>query len=140
MARRKTDMVQFKVRLREDLRKRLEIAAKNQDRSLNSEMVHRLEHSFAPAEEATTFLRNLLRGMLENLGPGELSDLAPPMPASEAGKGEVINLIDALRQKLGRAPTIDELHAARRRALQVEPSDEEPELPMAPRRKIGGES
>jgi hypothetical protein len=174
MGRRK-DQAQFNMRLSKPLLKRLQNAAKDQDRSLNSEMVHRLEHSFAPAEEAITFLRNLLRGMLEDLGPGELSDLSPPVPgeatvdvvqdanrlsgargrAGDGGLkslensddpdgGNVIKLMDALRQTLGRAPTIEELHALRRRALQVEPSDEEPELPMlspsAPRKSEGGKS
>jgi hypothetical protein len=44
--RKKTDIVQFKLRLREELRKRLEAAATAKDTSLNSEMVHRLEQSF----------------------------------------------------------------------------------------------
>jgi hypothetical protein len=48
MARRKkTDIVQFKLRIREVLRKRLETVAKNEERSLNSEIVDRLEQSFA---------------------------------------------------------------------------------------------
>ena len=44
--RKKTDWVQFKVRFREDLRRRLEAAAKAQERSLNGEIVARLEQSF----------------------------------------------------------------------------------------------
>ena len=44
--RKKTDFVQFKIRFRETLRARLETAAKGQDRSLNSEIVARLEESF----------------------------------------------------------------------------------------------
>jgi hypothetical protein len=45
--RKKTDFVQFKVRLREQLRARLEASAKAGERSLNSEIVSRLEESFA---------------------------------------------------------------------------------------------
>jgi hypothetical protein len=45
--RRKMDFVQFKVRFREALRARLEAAAKGQERSLNAEIVARLEESFA---------------------------------------------------------------------------------------------
>jgi hypothetical protein len=45
-ARKKTDIVQLKLRLREELRRKLEHAATKNDRSLNIEMVERLEASF----------------------------------------------------------------------------------------------
>ena len=48
--RKKTDIVQLKVRLTEELRKRLEVAAKNDERSLNSEIVVRLAQSFQTQE------------------------------------------------------------------------------------------
>jgi Arc-like DNA binding domain len=44
--RKKTDTVQLKLRIREELRKRLEDSARKEDRSLNSEMAHRLANSF----------------------------------------------------------------------------------------------
>jgi len=44
--RKKTDIVQFKLRIREALRRRLEAAANAEERSLNSEIAHRLENSF----------------------------------------------------------------------------------------------
>jgi hypothetical protein len=44
--RKKTDIVQFKLRIREALRRRLEASATVQERSLNSEIAHRLENSF----------------------------------------------------------------------------------------------
>jgi hypothetical protein len=44
--RKKTDIVPLMVRLREDLRARIEAAAKGRERSLNSEIVARLEESF----------------------------------------------------------------------------------------------
>jgi hypothetical protein len=44
--RKKTDIVQFKLRIREALRRRLEAAAEAEERSLNSEIAHRLENSF----------------------------------------------------------------------------------------------
>jgi len=43
--RKKTDLVQFKLRLREDLRAQLEAKARTAGRSLNSEMVARLDAS-----------------------------------------------------------------------------------------------
>ena len=46
MARTKTAIIQLKVRMREDLRKRLEQEAKKAAHSLNQEVVRRLEESF----------------------------------------------------------------------------------------------
>jgi hypothetical protein len=61
--RKTTDIVNLKLRIRETLRKRLEGAAKVQERSLNSEMVVRLEDSFDRAKDA--FLLEVL------LAPGD---------------------------------------------------------------------
>ena len=44
--RKKTDIVQFNLRIREALRRKLEAAANAEERSLNSEIAHRLENSF----------------------------------------------------------------------------------------------
>ena len=46
-ARKQTAIVGLKVRLREPLRKKLEMAAKKRGVSLNAELVNRLEQSFA---------------------------------------------------------------------------------------------
>jgi hypothetical protein len=46
MARKPTDTVQLNLRFSEALRRRLERAAKNNDCSLNAEIVDRLEKSF----------------------------------------------------------------------------------------------
>jgi FKBP-type peptidyl-prolyl cis-trans isomerase (trigger factor) len=45
--RKKLDFVQFKIRLRESLRKQLEDAARAKDVSINSEIISRLEESFS---------------------------------------------------------------------------------------------
>lgn len=45
MARKKIK-VQFKLRISEELRKRIETCAKAEHRSMNSEMIMRLERSF----------------------------------------------------------------------------------------------
>jgi hypothetical protein len=50
--RKKTDIVNLKLRIREVLRKRLETAAKAQERSLNSEMSARLANSFDRARDS----------------------------------------------------------------------------------------
>jgi hypothetical protein len=60
--RKKTDIVQFKLRIREELRRQLEAVAHAEERSLNSEIASRLENSF-------TRERNLI--LLESLlAPG----------------------------------------------------------------------
>jgi len=46
MSRNPDDLIQFKVRCREDLRSRLETAANQHDTSINAEIVARLERSF----------------------------------------------------------------------------------------------
>jgi hypothetical protein len=46
MARKPSDVIQYKIRIREDLRRRLEQAAKKQDVSINYEMTSRLKDSF----------------------------------------------------------------------------------------------
>jgi uncharacterized membrane protein YccC len=52
MARKSTDIVAFTLRLREDLRRKLERAADKAERSLNIEIVERLEASFTAEERA----------------------------------------------------------------------------------------
>ena len=52
MARKPTDTVQLKLRFSEALRRRLEREAQRQDRSLNSEIVSRLDQSFRKSEDA----------------------------------------------------------------------------------------
>jgi hypothetical protein len=50
MARKSSDIAQLKLRIREDLRHRLEQAAKKRDVSLNYEMTSRLAESFERSE------------------------------------------------------------------------------------------
>jgi hypothetical protein len=51
VARKPTDAVQLKLRFTEALRRRLEREAKRQERSLNAEIVSRLDESFQKARE-----------------------------------------------------------------------------------------
>ena len=46
MARNPTDEIQLKLRFAEALRRRLERAAADNNRSMNAEIIHRLEQSF----------------------------------------------------------------------------------------------
>ena len=52
MARKPTDTVQLKLRFSEALRRRLEREAARQDRSLNSEIISRVEQSFQKRDES----------------------------------------------------------------------------------------
>jgi len=63
MARKPSDVIQIKIRVREDLRRRLEQAANKADRSINSEMASRLADSFnmPKLNEITTGLENVYR-------------------------------------------------------------------------------
>ena len=58
MARKPSDTVQLKLRFSERLRRRLEREAKRQDRSLNSEIVNRLDESFS--DQGAEWLRAVL--------------------------------------------------------------------------------
>jgi hypothetical protein len=58
--RKKTDIVQVKLRIREALRKRLETAARGAELSLNSEITRRLENSFQQ-DNSSTLINALIR-------------------------------------------------------------------------------
>jgi hypothetical protein len=68
-ARKPTDIVQLKLRIREELRRKLERAAAKKEHSLNTEMVERLDRSFdleVQASDREEILRELqnLREMI----------------------------------------------------------------------------
>jgi hypothetical protein len=69
MARKKTATVNFTLRLREDLRRRIETIAKKEKRSLNEEMVLRLEESFRRESDDKTLaeMRDLLAKVHDGL-------------------------------------------------------------------------
>ena len=64
MARKPTDMVQLKLRFPEAVRRRLDREAKRNNRSMNTEIIHRLQRTFAlddsgAATNMLDWLRNL---------------------------------------------------------------------------------
>jgi hypothetical protein len=67
VARKPTDTAHLNLRYPEALRRRLERAGKNNGRSLNSEIVHRLEHSFR-REDSEPLQDVVLEGMLKVIG------------------------------------------------------------------------
>jgi len=113
MGRRK-DQAQFNMRLSKSLLKRLQIAAKDQDRSVNSEMVHRLEQSF---QASATHLNAMAQAFL---------DLAVNKVASE-------KLASETPYSLVPPPPSEVILEARLRAAAMARGtlpDDEPELPM----------
>ena len=78
MARKPSDVIQIKIRVREDLRRRLEQAANKADRSINSEMASRLADSFnlPKLNEITAGLENIYeRAGREELDRVQTEDL-----------------------------------------------------------------
>ena len=67
-SRKKTDKAQLKLYVREDLRRRLEQAAKRNARPMNAEMIRRLEESFELPSQS------LLKAIVE-AGTAELTDV-----------------------------------------------------------------
>jgi hypothetical protein len=65
MAKKSTEIVPTMLRIREDLRKRLEREAKKKDHSLNAEMVDRLEQSFVDDEQNQREIA-IIRMMMES--------------------------------------------------------------------------
>jgi hypothetical protein len=59
MARKPTDTVKLQLRFHEVLRRRLAQEAKKHDRSLNAEIVHRLEQSLDVPEQAAALAREV---------------------------------------------------------------------------------
>jgi len=73
MARKPTDEVQLKLRFSEALRRRLERVAARNNRSMNTEIIHRLEESLARDPTIENLLRELndrlaQLGMTETFG------------------------------------------------------------------------
>src|SRR5262249_77775 len=64
MARKPTDTVQLKLRFSEALRRRLEREAKRNNRSIDTEIIHRLQRTFAIDDSgAATNMLDFLRGL-----------------------------------------------------------------------------
>jgi Arc-like DNA binding domain len=81
MARKPTDTVKLQLRFHEALRRRLAQEAKKHDRSLNAEIVHRLEQSLdvpeqaaALASEVRSAAKSAFRELLQSIPPGSGSN------------------------------------------------------------------
>jgi Arc-like DNA binding domain len=92
MARKPTDTAHLNLRYPEALRRRLERAAKNGGRSMNTEIVERLEQSFR-REDFVKLQDAINEGMLKVMGV--VADVARQMPPSVPRFG----LLDLLTPK-----------------------------------------
>jgi len=64
VTRKSTDMVQLKLRFSEGVRRRLEREAKRNNRSMNTEIIHRLQRTFAIDDStAATSMFDFLRAL-----------------------------------------------------------------------------
>jgi Rod binding domain-containing protein len=82
MARKATDTIKLQLRLSERLRRRLEKAAESQERSMNSEIVGRLEASFQ-AEDWVAKLEAAAERALQKLTPTQRAAAATAFRAGE---------------------------------------------------------
>jgi Zn-dependent peptidase ImmA (M78 family) len=102
--RKSTDITQPKLRLREELRRKLERAAERLNVSLNAEMVRRLEQSFVRDEQqgALEMQRLWLQGKIEDQQE-ELEKMRVEMRA----------LVEAI-QRLVEQQTLDQLRRGKK--------------------------
>ena len=82
MARKATDTIKLQLRLSERLRRRLEKAAETQERSMNSEIVGRLEASFQ-AEDWEAKLEAAAERALRKLTPTQRAAAAAAIRGGE---------------------------------------------------------
>ena len=131
--RNKADIIQFKIRMREDLRKRLEEVATAERRSLNNEIVARLEQSFAQgqnqlAENTVQYSLNAKRSL----------ELAEAISDAEQ-KRMIIGLAHSwLALATHPASSTAFKRGAFDNGFQTGPANEESELPMPQSQKVGG--
>jgi hypothetical protein len=127
MARKPTDEVQLKLRFEEKLRRRLERAAEQNKRSMNAEIIHRLEQSFetdplfaalAGGDDSAKVLRMIAWAMQLQSGQGSWKD---NLLSAETVRTAVNRIIAAVA-KLPEVPAsinIDEATARERSGQKV---------------------
>jgi len=93
IARKRTDTAQLKLRLPETLRRQIEREARKNDHSLNTEMVRRLEQSFARQEiesliqtVATSSAEQAVDAALNRLNQSAGAVQSPGITKSSEGK------------------------------------------------------
>jgi hypothetical protein len=85
MAKKLMDTVQLKLRFPEAIRRQLERAAATNKRSMNSEIVSRLEASFRREENEKLIAETVERTVAALQAAREANPLPPPAPPSEGG-------------------------------------------------------
>src|SRR5262249_14797445 len=126
MARKPTDTAHLNLRYPEALRRRLERAAKNNDRSLNTEILHRLEQSFRLEDfreiqdainEGLLKIMHVVNDVAKHIPPAQspgLLDLAKYLPeAQSTGRKEVLELSDdELAKRIAEAEAAEQMGQA----------------------------
>jgi hypothetical protein len=119
MARKRSATYDYKLRIREPLRRQIEAAAKKRGVSNNAEMTRRLERSF---EQDDLFTLNAVAGNMDFLWTrwgmllGRLDHQAALLRAADAILNEIENLPAEVRERPVFKPTVEYLRAAVRTA------------------------
>ena len=95
MPRKPTDEVQLKLRFKERLRQRLSRAAAQSDRSMNAEIIHRLELSFSQ-EDVISSLKVHLERMQADILRGLERGLEKWKPLREVSDDEIRSKYETL--------------------------------------------
>jgi hypothetical protein len=116
MSRKPSDIAQFKLRIRESLRRQLERAAARNNNSINVEITNRLHASFAAdnaraLDEIVVDLDRIRQGFAALLGADKLA-------GDPEALGQAIALLEALRGRIVR-PASSEVKTQRVRVINL---------------------
>jgi hypothetical protein len=131
VARKQTDTVQLKLRFPEKLRRRIETAAERMERSMNAEIVDRLERSFEREDSAQlvkltahAVAANMSNEWIEHLHQlatqldGVLKKVTESRGAAQVATQRAEIALAEIRAVLSRADTVEDGERAGRTATQ----------------------
>lgn len=116
MARKPTDTVQLKLRFTEALRRRLERAAKANDQSMNTEIVHRVERSFQKEDDANRVAK-AADALPTHLEPTQVGPALFGLVAFGTTEGRIAAMA-ALSTEEGRTAALDALRGHQKGDVQ----------------------
>jgi hypothetical protein len=130
MARKPTDTVQLKLRFSEALRRRLERAAAREGRSMNAEIIHRLERTLAIDDSgAATNMLDFLRQLGVDVNKANERDVAIALTNAMGRAGWIFRLPDPVEEAKARKDEERKAAEARKadiaRWVRVQPKDGE---------------
>jgi Arc-like DNA binding domain len=112
MARKLTEIVALSLRIREEMRRRLEREAKKQERSLNAEIVNRLEQSIQ-AQDAADRDAGTEKAFLDHYSEGMEPSQVLEILAYGLGPYGRLAAMAAVRTEQGRAAALEALQVLR---------------------------